>query len=94
LWYFITRKKDLTCPLILFRRDLIKQLQQWQEAGEKIILFMDHNEHVTKGALGKALGDRDRLDLQEVIIHHTGKARVPRSSEDQNQSMAFGYQAT
>jgi hypothetical protein len=28
-WYFITRKKDLTCLLILFRRDLIKQLQQW-----------------------------------------------------------------
>jgi hypothetical protein len=72
--YFITKKKDLTCLLILFRRDLIKQLQQWQEAGEKIILFMDHNEHVTKGALGKALGDRDGLDLHEAIIHHTGKS--------------------
>jgi hypothetical protein len=72
--YFISRKKDLTCPLIPFRRDLIKQLQQWQEAGEKIILFMDHNEHVTKGALGKALGEREGLDLQEAIIHHTGKS--------------------
>ncbi len=35
---------------------------------------MDHNEHVTKGALGKALGDRDGLDLREAIIHHTGKS--------------------
>jgi hypothetical protein len=72
--YFIPRKKNLTCLLILYKRDLIKQLQQWQEAGEKIFLFMDHNEHVTKGALGKALGDRDGLDLQEAIIYHTGKS--------------------
>jgi hypothetical protein len=35
---------------------------------------MYHNEHVTKGALGKALGDRDGSDLQEAIIHHTGKS--------------------
>ena len=34
---------------------------------------MDHNEHVTKGALGKALGDRGGFDLREAIIHHTGK---------------------
>jgi hypothetical protein len=92
--YFITRKKDLTCLLILFRRDLTKQLQKWQEAGEKIILFMDHNEHVTEGALGKALGDRDGLDLQEAIIYNTGKSPGARSSEDQAQSTAFGYQVT
>jgi hypothetical protein len=42
-------------------------------AGDKIILFMDHNKHVTKGALRKALGDRDGLDLREANIHHTGK---------------------
>ncbi len=29
---------------------------------------------MTEGALGKALGDRDGLDLQEAIIHHTGKS--------------------
>ena len=73
-WYFITRKKDLTCLLVLFRRDLIKQLKEWQMTGDKIILFMDHNKHMTKGALGKALGDRDGLDLREAIIHHTGKS--------------------
>jgi hypothetical protein len=42
-------------------------------AGDKIILFMDHNKHVTKGVLGKALGDRDGLDLHEANIHHMGK---------------------
>jgi hypothetical protein len=68
------KEERLTCLLILFRRDLIKQLKEWQMAGDRIILFMDHNKHVTKGALGKALGDRDGLDLCEAIIHHTGKS--------------------
>ncbi len=72
--YFITKKKDLTCPLILFRQDLIKQLKKLWAAGEKIILFMDHIEHVIEGALGKALADRDGLDLQEAIIQHTDKS--------------------
>ncbi len=58
--YFITRKKELTCLLVLFRRDLIKQLKEWQTAGDKIILFMDHNKHMTEGVLGKALGGGQR----------------------------------
>ncbi len=33
---------------------------------------MDHNEHVIEGNLGKALVDRDRLDLREAILHHNG----------------------
>jgi hypothetical protein len=70
--YFITRKKDLTCPLTLFWPDLIKQIKTWQEPGDKIILFMDHNEHVINGPLGKELGDRNGLDLQEAIVQHTG----------------------
>ena len=68
------QKKDLTCPLILFRRDLTKQLRLWRESGDKIILFMDHNEHVTNGPLGKELGNRDGLDLRDAIIQHTGKS--------------------
>jgi hypothetical protein len=36
---------------------------------------MDHNKHVTKGVLGKALGDRDGLDLREaILVHHMGKS--------------------
>ncbi len=61
--YFIIKKKNLTCPLILFRRHLVKQLQQWRAAGEKIEQFMDHNKHVINGAIKKALVDRDGLDL-------------------------------
>jgi hypothetical protein len=33
---------------------------------------MDHNEHMITGALGRALADKDRLDLWEAIIQHTG----------------------
>ena len=33
---------------------------------------MDHNEHMYNGLLGKALGERDSLNLQEVILVCTG----------------------
>ena len=69
--YFITKWKDLTCPLILFRRQLTKQIKEWQAEGDRIILFMDYNEHVTNGPLGKLLADKEGLELREAILHHT-----------------------
>ena len=57
--FFIMKKKDLTCPNKLFRLHLIKQLTKWRAAGDQIILFMDHNEHVYDGPLGRALVDPD-----------------------------------
>ncbi len=33
---------------------------------------MDHNEHVYDGALGKGLSNSTGLNLQEVILQHTG----------------------
>ncbi len=41
-------------------------------AGDRIILFMDHNKHVINGSLGKELADKEGPDLQEAIIHHMG----------------------
>ena len=70
--YYITRKKDLTCPQKIFQGDLIKQIKSWRESGDRIILFMDHNEHVINGPLGRELGNKNGLDLQEAIIQHTG----------------------
>jgi hypothetical protein len=35
---------------------------------------MDHNKHVIKGNLGKALPDKDGLDLQEAVLQHTGNS--------------------
>jgi hypothetical protein len=65
------RKKDLTCPIVLFRKHLLKQITEWQAGRDRIILFMDHNEHVINGPLGKALAEKDGPDLQEAIVHHT-----------------------
>jgi hypothetical protein len=70
--YFIMKKKDLSCPLILFRKHLFASIKQWRAAGERIILFMDHNEHVIDGCLGKALANKDGPALSEAIKLHTG----------------------
>jgi hypothetical protein len=72
--YFITKKKDLTCPLILFCKHLVRQIKQWRVSGDRIILFMDHNEHVINGPIGKELGDKDGLDLWEAVVQHTGQS--------------------
>ena len=72
--YFITKKKDLTCPLILFHKHLVRQIKQWQASGNRIILFIDYNENVTNGPIEKELGDKDGLDLREAIVQYTGKS--------------------
>jgi hypothetical protein len=66
------KKKYLTCPLILFCRHLVKQPRQWRARGDRTVLFMDHYKHVIDGKLGKALVDRERLNLHEAILFHTG----------------------
>jgi hypothetical protein len=70
--HFIVRKKDLTCPRTLFRRHLTAAITKWRAAGERIVLFMDHNEHAYDGMLGRALSDREGLNLREVILDTTG----------------------
>jgi hypothetical protein len=37
--HFITKKKDLTCPLILFRKHLITLIKQWRVAGDRLVLL-------------------------------------------------------
>ncbi len=71
-YYFITKKKDLTCLLILFCKHLIKHIKQWQASEERIVLFMDHNKHTIEGPLGKALADKDGPALCKAIKLHTG----------------------
>jgi hypothetical protein len=70
--YFIMRKKDLTCLLTLFHQHFTTASWKWRAAGERIILFMDQNEHVFDGALGKTLSNKEGLNLSEVILQHTG----------------------
>jgi hypothetical protein len=70
--YFIMKKKDLTYPLTLYCQHLTTAIQKWRAVGERMVLFMNHNEHVYDGALGKALSDREGLNFSEVILNHNG----------------------
>ncbi len=36
--YFIRQRKDLTCPRMKFREDLVSQLQRWGQDGDKLIV--------------------------------------------------------
>jgi hypothetical protein len=71
--YFISKKDDLTCPSKLFQQHLVKQIKQWHSEGDRIILFMDHNEQTYNGPLGRVLTDMEGLGLQEAVLRHTGK---------------------
>ena len=93
--HFIMKKQDLTCPRTLFQRHLTAAITKWRAAGEKIILFLfvDHNEHVYDGRLGKALGDREGLNLREVILETTGCERGQRFSEGRSLLTEYGLPA-
>jgi hypothetical protein len=41
--YFVTQKKDLTCPRTKFKEDLVSQFQQWRKEGNHLIVCLDAN---------------------------------------------------
>jgi hypothetical protein len=76
-------RPHLSMDNILAQSD--KADKTWWESGDRIILFMDHNKHVTNGPLGRVLGDNNGLDLREAIIQHTGARPGQLSVVDPNQ---------
>ena len=62
----------MTCPLIRFQQDLVKLLEGWQRDGDRIILFMDANQHIYDGPIGKVLTDTNGLNMKEAILASTG----------------------
>ena len=52
-------------PYQLFLNDLVAQLKCWKAAGDRILLFIDANEHVISGKIGKSLTHR-ALGLHEI----------------------------
>ena len=65
--FFITKKKDLTCPRKKFREDLVEQLKLWRKDGNRLIVCLDANKDIYKKSLGKALTDIDGLAMKEVV---------------------------
>ncbi len=46
--YFVTMKKDITCPRKRFHDDLMKQLHKWHQEGDRLVVCMDANEDIYK----------------------------------------------
>jgi hypothetical protein len=65
--YFVTQKKDLTCPPTKFKEDLVSQLQQWRGEGDCLIVCLEANEDIYKKSLGKSLTDINGLAMKEVV---------------------------
>ena len=49
--YLVLKEKDRTCPRKRLHDDLIRQLQDWREEGDRIILCMDTNKDIYKDSL-------------------------------------------
>ncbi len=75
--YFITRKKDLTCPRKRLHDDLMRQLNKWQQEGDRLIVCMDANEDTYRKLIGKSLTKKDGLNMSEVVGNFTGKKISP-----------------
>ena len=70
--FFITQRKDLTCPRTKFKEDLIALLSRWWEEGDCLIVCLDANEDIYKKSSGRALTDIDGLAMKEVVGDFTG----------------------
>ena len=53
--YYIEKEKDLTCPLLRFRQDLVAQLTKWRSNGDRLIVCMDTNSDIYRNELGGRL---------------------------------------
>jgi hypothetical protein len=75
--YFITREKDLTCPRKRFHDDLMRQLNKWQQEGDRLIVCMDANEDIYRKLKGKLLTKKDGLNMLKAVGNFTSKKIDP-----------------
>ena len=76
------QNKNLQCdPRTLFRRDFEKQLKIWRKAGERLLLFMDANEHVLDGPLNKMLA-QEEIGLNEISHKNWPEGEEPNTFID------------
>ena len=75
--FWVTQRKDLTCPRKHFHDDLVAQLTKWREEGDQLVVCLDANEDIYKKSLGKSLTKSDGLRMSEVVGDFTGKKIGP-----------------
>ena len=68
---YVQERNITKTPSELFCDDLCKQCYQWRKAGDRLLLFMDANEHVTKGNLFLKLA-ADGIHLEEFSHKYWG----------------------
>ena len=73
---YIQREGLNTTPWELFQSDLLSQLRQWRRQGDRIILYLDANEHVMDGQLNKAL-QGPGLEMMEALHTFTQAPLLP-----------------
>jgi hypothetical protein len=69
--FFITQRRDLTCPRTKFMEDLVVHLTRWWKDGDQLIVCLDVNKHIYKKSIGKALTDIEGLAMKEVVGQFT-----------------------
>ena len=70
---YFRERGDTRCPRLIFRSQLIKQLEKWKQEGDRIILMMDANEHIYTGHLAKLLRS-PTIQMKEMLRTRTGVA--------------------
>ena len=76
--YLITQRQDYTsCPRDKFREQLVTQLKQCKEQGDRLIVCLDANEDIYRKAIGRELTDLEGLALREAVGEFTGKRIGP-----------------
>jgi hypothetical protein len=70
--FWVTQRKDLTCPRKRFHDDLVAHLTKWREEGDRLVVCIDANEDIYKKSLGKSLMKSNGLRMLEVVGDFTG----------------------
>ena len=71
---YFRSKGEFQCPRALFRRDLIASVQEWKQAGERVIVMLDANENLARGHLSRAFRSMGLRDLVHERTQTAGPA--------------------
>lgn len=82
--YIDAHRTDTRSPYDMFVNDLTQQLGKWRAEGDRLLVFIDANEHILQGRIARLWG-RDDLDLREVTHRFWKDGEEPHT-------FAFGRQ--
>ena len=65
---YFEAKGRLDCPRTILLEDIRSSLQSWRQAGERLVVFIDANENMTKGPFHDMFTGPE-LHMQEAVAH-------------------------